>query len=354
MKFLTSTALVSAVAVAAAPSLVLDVVGPASVVDIHGLSVKVTLRNTGDETLKLLNDPRTVLSPAKTDAMRISSASGSPGFTGIRVKYVPTKVAAFKKGSAFTVLAPGQSFEITHDLAGVYNFTLTGEGAYSFRAANIFNYVDANGAIQTIEASSNIHKFKLAGRLATGKRYISSFSRRGVTYTGCTAKQKPDILAAAKASDAYVSKVNSYLAGASAKTSVRYATWFGNFTTKRYNTVVGHFQKIGTDATSASYDCTGCKSAPGIDYDTTWAYVEPDSPGKIFLCGMFWDSPLTGKDSRAGTIVHENSHFTVNGGTRDIAYTQERAKQLAVTNPDSAIMNADSHEYFAENTPALA
>ncbi|KAG9088190.1 hypothetical protein FS749_002367 [Ceratobasidium sp. UAMH 11750] len=355
MRFFASTALVSAVAVAAAPSLMLDVVGPSSVVDIHGLSVKVTLRNTGDETLKLLNDPHTVLSLAKTNALRISSASGSPTFTGIKVKYVPAKVAALNKESTFTVLAPGQSFEITHDLAGVYNFTLTGEGAYSFGAANIFNYVDASGALKTIQASTNIHKFKLAGRLASGHGYTPTLSRRDVSYTGCTAEQEPMILAAAIASDAYVTKVNSYLAGIPANTtSVRYETWFGNFTTERFNTVVDHFQKIGTDATSASYDCTSCRSEFGINYDTTWAYVHPDSPGQIFLCGMFWKSPLTGTDSRAGTIVHENSHFTVNGGTSDYAYTQDRAKRLAVTHPHLAVMNADSHEYFAENTPELA
>ncbi|KAG8679006.1 hypothetical protein FRC09_019335, partial [Ceratobasidium sp. 395] len=52
MKSFVSAALVSAVAVSAAPSLVLDVAGPSSVVDVHGLSVKATLKNTGDEALK--------------------------------------------------------------------------------------------------------------------------------------------------------------------------------------------------------------------------------------------------------------------------------------------------------------
>lgn len=39
---------------------------------------------------------------------------------------------ALKSGdeSKFAVLAPGQSFELTHDLAGVYNFTRSGAGEY--------------------------------------------------------------------------------------------------------------------------------------------------------------------------------------------------------------------------------
>ncbi|KAG8812283.1 hypothetical protein FRC17_002104 [Serendipita sp. 399] len=53
-------------------------------------------------------------------------------------------------------------------------------------------------------------------------------------------------------------------------------------------------------------------------------------------------------------IIHESSHFTANGGTQDYAYGQTNAKALAKSNPSKAIMNADSHEYFAENTPVLS
>ncbi|KAI0681659.1 lysine-specific metallo-endopeptidase, partial [Cerioporus squamosus] len=60
----------------------------------------------------------------------------------------------------------------------------------------------------------------------------------------------------------------------------------------------------------------------------------------------------TGTDSRAGTLVHESSHFTKNGGTQDYVYGQSSAKSLAKSNPSEAIFNADNHEYFAENNPA--
>ena len=48
------------------------------------------------------------------------------------------------------------------------------------------------------------------------------------------------------------------------------------------------------------------------------------------------------------------SHFTANGGTQDYAYGQSACKSLAQSDPDRAVMNADSHEYFAENNPALS
>ena len=38
-------------------------------------------------------------------------------------------------------------------------------------------------------------------------------------------------------------------------------------------------------------------------------------------------------------------------GTDDWAYGQSAAKSLAISNPTRALDNADSHEYFSENTP---
>ena len=62
---------------------------------------------------------------------------------------------------------------------------------------------------------------------------------------------------------------------------------------------------------------------------------------------------LTGTDSKGGTLIHEMSHFNAVAGTDDVVYGQSGAQNLANSDPDSAITNADSHEYFAENTPNL-
>jgi hypothetical protein len=57
---------------------------------------------------------------------------------------------------------------------------------------------------------------------------------------------------------------------------------------------------------------------------------------------------------QAGTIIHESSHFTANGGSNNYAYGQSAAKNLAISDPARAVMNADNHEYFAENNPVLS
>lgn len=88
--------------------------GPESVSTVENLKVTATLTNTGDETVKLLNDPLSPLSklPAETFKITSEATGAKPTFTGARVKYVP-EVAAANKG--YTVLAPGQSIDVEHD-----------------------------------------------------------------------------------------------------------------------------------------------------------------------------------------------------------------------------------------------
>jgi peptidyl-Lys metalloendopeptidase len=47
------------------------------------------------------------------------------------------------------------------------------------------------------------------------------------------------------------------------------------------------------------------------------------------------------------------SQFEVVAATDDVVYGQAGARDFADSDPDLAITNADSHEYFVENAPAL-
>lgn len=76
--------------------------------------------------------------------------------------------------------------------------------------------------------------------------------------------------------------------------------------------------------------------------------------GNVYLCASFWRANVTGSDSKGGTIVHEATHFLDIAGTEDIVYGQKASQELAKSEPDTAVQNADSHEYFVENNPALA
>lgn len=90
-------------------------------------------------------------------------------------------------------------------------------------------------------------------------------------------------------------------------------------------------------------------STPGSCKKRYYAYVYPNQPYKVYLCNIFWLAPPVNRDSQAGTLVHEVSHFDVVAATDDFVYGENLAKNLALTNPDQAINNADNHEYFAED-----
>ncbi|KAF8759021.1 peptidyl-Lys metalloendopeptidase [Rhizoctonia solani] len=290
----STSAVVAALAacVAAAPSLKLTVTGPSVVTDVDNLTVKAIVTNTGAETVKLLKDPRTVLSDWRTNTFAIEGAAGTPAFTGIKVKYSPELALKSGDESKFAVLAPGQSFELTHDLAGVYNFTRSGAGDYKFSAGNVFQYVDSNGQLATVAAEAQSHKLKVGGSLASfkgaPKHDKSGIARRAIGYTSCSSTRQSQIATAANSANSYVSSANSYLAGISSGTT-RYTTWFGTFTSSRFSTVKSHYSLIGTDATSTTYDCTCTESG-------TYAYVYPSSPAmstSVVPSGMLPTPALT-------------------------------------------------------------
>ncbi len=166
------------------------------------------------------------------------------------------------------------------------------------------------------------------------------------SYESCSTSQKNAMPAARTQATTYANSSRNYLNAGS--TGTRYTWWFGTYNASRYTTVRSNFTRIYNALSSQPFvfNCT-CPAAP-----SAIAYVYPNQPYRIYLCNAFWSAPNTGTDSRAGTIVHEVSHFTVMGGTDDWAYGQSAAHNLAVSNPARAVDNADSHEYFTENTPA--
>ncbi|KAG8731474.1 hypothetical protein FRC11_004038 [Ceratobasidium sp. 423] len=351
MRIAFAAALVSLVALPASAVPALTYTLSQSESGIH--TVTATVTNTGSETLKLLNHPYSMLSDAETETFTITGANGSPSFKGIRVKYSPDTVVKGNDPASFTVLAPGESHGVVHDLSKAFDFTRTGAGEYKITALDTFSYVDPSGQLAHLKATADSTVLKLKEvPIPKGDfrpRSSSSWIRQVTSpkFEGCSESQRRDITAAIPIAEEYATQAAAYLRGISTGTP-RYVTWFGVFNSGRSSIVKSHFEAIRGKSSRTTYDCSTC-SKEGV-----FAYVYPNQPGKIYLCPQFWKAPLAGTDSRAGTLVHEQSHFTVNGGTKDHAYGQPNCRALARSNPDMAVMNADNHEYFAENNPPLA
>lgn len=72
----------------AAPGLSLKLSGAQKVSGVSNLKVTATVTNTGDDILKLLNDPRGPLSKFPTETFEIAhqDTGASPTFTGVKVR----------------------------------------------------------------------------------------------------------------------------------------------------------------------------------------------------------------------------------------------------------------------------
>lgn len=294
------------------------------------------------------------------------------------------------KASDYILLKPGQTMKKAVKLSTLYDMSVTGDYAVtystssehlfatavtmqveSFAASSPFasssashafassaSHAFANSASHASAASASSPAMSLSGASLQSQKLslwiegrhprgtilepmsINTLAPTGLSTTQCTSSQASTISSAFSAAKTMANGSNTYMSAGVAGT--RYTTWFGAYSATRFATVKSNFVKIkdafDTKAVVIDCSCTG----------SYYAYVYPNQPYKIYVCNAFWSAPMTGTDSKGGTLIHEMSHFDIVANTDDLAYGWTAAKQLAIKKPASAIRNADSHEYFSE------
>lgn len=149
--------------------------GSEQVTQSGDLRVSAVLTNTGDETLKILNQPDSILSPSwTTQKFHVTNSEGTLAkFRDVRVSQhflfifvcgiiidyaIKVRLAAkiTTEATSYTILNPGDSIESTHVLDRLYNLTVTGASElYSitpFESARTFTYVSDDGTIAALVA----------------------------------------------------------------------------------------------------------------------------------------------------------------------------------------------------------
>jgi peptidyl-Lys metalloendopeptidase len=320
----------------------------ASLAKSDNVVVNVTVTNGTAATQYLLKwqTPFGAIEAPLFDVVR----DGLPArYLGVQVKRpAPTAVD-------YIALKPGASRSMRVELSALYDMGIT--GAYSVRwRAGATQLFSRPGVARTVSSAAAPTRATALPAPSSASVWIDGRLPRGaleagipipegadLSFSRCSNAQQETITGAVQAAQSMAQDADVYLQRKDL--GGRYTGWFGAVDPARSSTVVRHFQAI-RDAfvgKPVTVDC-GCN-------ESYYAYVYPNQPYKIYVCKAFWSAPLTGTDSKGGTLVHEMSHFTVVAGTDDLAYGQSAAGQLAATDPDKAIQNADSHEYFGENTP---
>lgn len=305
--------------------------------------VNLTLTNTGDKPIRLLK-------------WQLPGSEDAPLFLverdGEKVSYEGALIKrAAPTDKDFQLLKVGQSLTVQAEVSGLYDMSAQGQYSIRYLLPTVAQEAKAAKARQAQASESNavtlwvegVNDERVQAKVAATEPAALTAS---VSFSGrCSNTQKSDILAALDAASGISNNSSSYLA-VDKPDGQRYRSWFGAYDASRWNQAEAQFSKIkdAIDNKPLTFDC-GCKQS-------YFAYVYPDQPYKVYLCKSFWTAPVTGTDSRAGTIVHELSHFNVVAGTDDLGYGQANARNLASTDPVKALNNADNHEYFAENTPS--
>jgi peptidyl-Lys metalloendopeptidase len=331
------------------------------------VTVNVTMTNVGAAPVSV---PKWyVPSQSTTSGVFTVTRNGEPvAYLGALVKRKPFGPRDFVRIAAGASLDFKVELSALYDLSttGVYNIQYDVKSVQTLRTRALDSATADQQASQsqtdtqdllsnsialTITGDANVESRRAteAAAVERASEAVAPAFAASVSFIGCSNTRSTQIRTALTSAESYASNSVSYLNAGTR--GPRYTTWFGTYNSNRYSTVRSHFANISNAASTKplAFDCSTC---PGTDYADAYAYVYSNQPYRIYLCNSFWAAPNAGTDSRAGTIIHELSHFSVVAGTNDYAYGKTAARNLARTNPSRAVRNADNHEYFGENTPA--
>lgn len=317
-------------------------------------AIIVKITNSTDQEYKVLKWNTPLEKRLRANIFRIYAYGKKKPYRGILVK----RTQPSEKD--YIVFKPHESKKAVIDLSQYYKLDVDADYEISFKG--FFQYIKSAKSYSKSVSIPKKELKKVIGKSGPIKIHYTPSKKKVASrkiqanFEGCDSSEQSVLNSAHDAAIDLASDTASAMNNAPVPTSApRYAEWFGAANTNRHNTVKEHFNNIydALDSEQVTFSCS-CEDVSEDEYDQVYAYVYPDSPYTIHICGAFWNAEMTGTDSKAGTIVHETSHFNVVAGTDDYVYGQSDARDLADSDPDSAVDNADSHEYFAENTPYLS
>lgn len=320
-----------------------------SVAATDDVFVRFTLRNDSNEDLYVLSW-QTPLRGVDENIFQVTRDGQEVGYIGRLFKW------ATPRAEDFIRIPAGRSVSARVELSSVYDITRSGQYSIRYRvpvrealratgakvAAVKLGHIESNFVTLDIERDERL--IAQAPADVPGPSLIFD-EYRTPTFTSCSSTRQSSLITALSNAQSISLKARDYLNNVpttSRPTNAAYKTWFGSYTSSRYSTVQSHFSSIYSSFVNQTYNFNcSCTS-------NAYAYVYANQPYRVYLCNAFWNAPSLGIDSKAGTLVHEASHFTVLGGTQDYAYGTSAAQSLAISSPSQAVMNADNHEYFAE------
>ncbi len=313
--------------------------------------VEFVLTNNSSDDVSVLRWETPLESELTQDVFAISHSNGkNESLHAERAMFSGRLIRRTKpQPEDFITIAAGESRSAIVPLADYYQLSDAGMHYVSFRGVFSFQPMQKDRSALVSAPASLKTVFAKTGTVAvdlTPTPEILYAVAEG--YSGCSAQQLAELPGDFDASEQITRVAKEALEALPLNEragSPRYLQWFGSYNAGNYAEALDTYQKsedlMGRGEVEFLCDCD----------EPYFAFIRRTRPFEVNLCSVYWSAPRLGTDSRAGTILHEVSHFNEIGGTEDHAYGAALASALARNDPSRAVNNADSIEYFAENTP---
>lgn len=127
--------------------------------------------------------------------------------------------------------------------------------------------------------------------------------------------------------------------------NTEYNDWFGKSSSTDYREALFSLHKVKKSLDSnTSYRAVCVDRAPECEPSDN--ACSEYGVTEIGFCGDWFNNGRRGNDSKPGAVIHDLTHILLD--TEDYAYGIVEVMDLAEEDPDKAVRNADSYEYFVE------
>lgn len=318
------------------------------------VNCEVTITNNHDKDYYLLlrNTP---LQGLRSHMFSVSTSGKEIPYDSILVKQCIPKVLSKEH---FALIKAKSSLVSSVDLSEAYSFSSA--GAYTVQLRTRFElFADNPNNISVQHVASNHEEFWLhesenqpkltMGQLVRTRTTAHSLESplrheaaainraRSLRFDGVTTRQREQEATSAF-NAAYAVMTPSYKAAT--PNNALYQEWFGNINNRQKVRIIYSSMKKSMEKDQYTIYFNGPECTPD---DCAYTYYRNNV---IYTCTDWYKAPAVGFNSKMGTVVHEMTHILKD--TEDYEYGRTACRNLAQTNPNKAVNNADNYAYFSE------
>ncbi|KIM29274.1 hypothetical protein M408DRAFT_68091 [Serendipita vermifera MAFF 305830] len=333
-----------------APGLVVSLSAVESTIEsIDNIALVATVENTSSDDIKVIKYGTVLDSELPTRSFIVSKGDSELSFTGVKVQISVPDLSS----DSYIVIPAGQSVSATHtNLATLYDFAAVGTGTFSFTPKHEFQVAGADDIVQNIADTLTVSAISAATvhvDIVTDvkKRDLKVLDKRAVV--SCSASTQASFISSSYTEGKALASLAANYITTNGANSTLFKAYFG---AQSIATPLSVLNNVANE--NSSTRTLGCSDPYAVCDGNVIAYTVIATTN-IYFCNIFYNEVATtslctgttiaSRNIRGGTVLHEITHAT--SDTDDIGYGCAYDKNLAISSPSRAAINADNYNCFA-------